>query len=87
MKPLQPEKIRAAQRHAGEELAEDGGLAYSNSKVPGEFCRDENDGEPKDDAGNRICVTVGVRLRTDNGGHEQNRTNDKPPMRHGHPST
>jgi len=72
MKPLQTEEISAAQGHASDELAQNSGLAYSNGKMSGEFCRDENDGKTKDDAGDGIGVTVGMRLRTDNSGQKQN---------------
>jgi hypothetical protein len=72
VKPLQPDEIGAAEGYASDELAEYGGLPYPNSEVSGQFCRDENDGKSKNDARNRICVTAGVRLSTDDGGQEQN---------------
>ncbi len=71
MKPRQPEEVGAAEGDTSDELAENGGLPYANGQVSGEFCRDENDGKPKNDARNRICMTVGVRLSADNGGQEQ----------------
>jgi hypothetical protein len=78
MKPLQPHEIRAAKGHADEKLAEDGWLADSNGKVSGEFCRDENDGKPKNDVRNWIGVIARMGLSTEDGGQEQYSANDNP---------